>query len=129
MLKITRLSGESDRFGLVSVERGSTPEPAMTLGIRLPLDRLSILNTISILDNSGVKRCRSTVHNWVQKAALQPADGADLDHVVVGETVMQFNDERFWLYATVDPQMTRLLHVKLPPTRNEAITEMVLTEC
>ena len=128
MPEITRLIGGIDCFELGFVEREATPEPAMKLGIRLHLAGLSLSNTISILDRFGVRRCRSTVHNWVQKADLQPADGADPDHVAVDETVIQLNDERFWLYAAVDPKTNRLLHVKLSPTRNQAITEMFLSE-
>jgi transposase-like protein len=64
----------------------------------------------------------------VQKADLQPLDGANPDHVAVDETVIQLNDERFWLYAAVDSDTNRLLHVKLSPTRNQAITEMFLAE-
>jgi len=64
----------------------------------------------------------------VQKADLQPLDGVEPDHVTVDETVIQLNDERFWLYATVDPETNRLLHVKLSPTRNQSITEMFLAE-
>ena len=37
MLEIDRLSDGSDRFELGFVERESTPEPAMKLGIRLHL--------------------------------------------------------------------------------------------
>jgi putative transposase len=59
-----------------------------------------------------VDRHRSIVHNWVQKAELRPTDGADPDHVAVDETVIQLNDERFWLYAAVDPETNRLLHMK-----------------
>jgi len=44
-----------------------------------------------MLDSLGVKSCRSTVHNWVQKADLQPTDGADPDHVAVDETVLQIS--------------------------------------
>ncbi|GAA0276005.1 hypothetical protein GCM10009000_109330 [Halobacterium noricense] len=76
----------------------------------------------------GVEGCRTTVHNWVQKADLQPLDGANPDHVAVNETVIQLNDERFWLYAAVDPATNRLLNVKLSPTRNQAITEMLFAE-
>jgi transposase-like protein len=43
----------------------------------------------------GVERCRSTVHNWIQKANLQPLNGANPDHVAVDETVIQLNGERF----------------------------------
>jgi transposase-like protein len=64
----------------------------------------------------------------VQKANLQPTDGADPDHVAVDKTVMQLDDERFWLYAVVDSETNRLLHVKLSPTRDLAITEMFLAE-
>jgi transposase-like protein len=100
----------------------------MKLGIRLHLAGLSLSNTISILDILGVDRCRLTVHNWVQKADLQPTDGADPDHVAVDETVIQLNDERYWLYAAVDPATNRLLHVRLFPTRTLALTEMFRTE-
>jgi len=95
MLEIDRLNGGSDHFKLGFVEREATPEPAMKLSIRLHLARLSLSNTISVLDKLGGKRCRSTVYNWVQKANLQPTDGADPDHVAVDETVIQLNDERF----------------------------------
>ncbi len=128
MLEIDRLIGDSDRFELGFVEREATPEPAMKLGIRLHLAGLSLSNTISILDGLGVERCRSTVHNWVQKADLQPTAGADPDHVAIDETVIQLDDERYWLYAAVDPDTNCLLHVRLFSTRTQALTEMFLSE-
>ena len=128
MLEIARLNEGSDCFELDFVEREATPEPAMKLGIRLHLAGLSLSDTISILDKLGVDRCRTTVHNWVQKANLQPLNGANPDYVAVDETVIQLNDERFWLYAAVDPDTNRLLHIKLSPSRNQAITEMFLSE-
>ncbi|MFB6072709.1 MAG: IS6 family transposase, partial [Halobacterium sp.] len=128
MLEIARLNEGSDCFELDFLEREATPEPAMKLGIRLHLAGLSLSDTVSILDRLGVERCRTTVHNWVQKADLQPIDGADPDHVAVDETVIQLNDERFWLYAAVDSDTNRLLHVKPSPTRNQAITEIFLAE-
>jgi len=128
MPKIARLNGGSDCFELDFLEREATPEPAMKLGIRLHLAGLSLSDTISVLDKLGVDRCRSTVHNWVQKADLQPLDGANPDHVAVDETVIQLNDERYWLHAAVDPATNRLLHVRLFPTRTQALTEMFLSE-
>jgi transposase-like protein len=128
MPEITRLVGRIGCFELDFVEREATPEPAMKLGILLHLAGLSFTNTISIFYILGVDRCRSTVHNWVQKSDLQPPSGADPNHVAVDETVIQLNNNRFWLYAAVDPSTTRLLHVKLSPTRNQAITETLLTE-
>jgi len=56
MEEIARLIGGSDRFELGFVERESTPEPAMKLGIRLHLAGQSLSNTISILDRLGAER-------------------------------------------------------------------------
>ena len=123
MLEIARLNGGSDRFELGFVERESTSEPAMKLGIRLHLAGLSLSNTILILDSLGVERCRSTVHNWVQKADLQPTDGADPDHVAVDETVIQLDDERYWPYAAVGTGSNDLLRTRLEPTGNNAIAD------
>jgi putative transposase len=128
MLETARLNGDCDRFELGFVEREATPEPAVALGIRLHLANLSFSNTISVLDRLGVERCRSTAHNWVQKADLQSLNGANPDHAAVDETVIQFDDERYWLYAAVDPATDRLLHVRLFPTRTQALTEMFLSE-
>jgi len=70
------------------MEREATPELAMKLGIRLHLAVPSLLDTILILEILGVERYRSTVHNWIQKADLQPRDSANPDHVAVDETVI-----------------------------------------
>jgi transposase-like protein len=72
MPEITRLVGRIGCFELDFVEREATPEPAMKLGIQLHLAGLSLSNTVSILDMLGVNRCRSTVHNWVQKRIYSP---------------------------------------------------------
>jgi transposase-like protein len=50
------------------------------------------------------------------------------DHVAIGETVIQLNSERYWLYAAADPAMNRLLHIYLYPTRNLALIEMFLVK-
>ena len=100
----------------------------MKLGIRLHLAELSLSDTISVFERFGVNRCRSTIHNGVQKANLQPTEGADPEHVAVDETVIQLDDERYWLYAAVVPATNRLLHVRLCPTRTQALTEMFLSE-
>ena len=94
---------------LAFVEREGTPEPAMKLGIQLHLAGLSLSDTVSALTSLGVDRCRTTVHNLIQKANLQPAEGRSPDHVAVDETVIQVNDQRFWLFAAIDPATSRLL--------------------
>ena len=65
----------------------------------------------------GVGQARSTVHNWVQKADLQPESDQSPDHVAVDETVTRLNNEQYWLYAAVDSEANKLLHTKLEPTR------------
>ncbi|WP_257628158.1 IS6 family transposase [Haloplanus salinarum] len=115
------LSGCIGRIELGFVEREATPRLLMKLSIQLHLAGLSLSNTVSILEIFGVERARSTVHNWVHKADLQPEEGRRPDHVAVDETVIRLNDEQYWLYAAVDPETNELLHTKLEPTRTNVI--------
>jgi len=117
MPKNASLSGSIDRIELDFVEREATPRLLMELSIQLHLAGLSLSNTVSILEVFGVERARSTVHNWVHKADLQPDEGRNPDHVAVDETVIRLNDERYWLYAAVDPETNKLLYTKLETTR------------
>ena len=55
-------------------------------------------------------------------------DGKRSDHVALDETVIQFDDPRYWLYAAVDPRITEFLHVKLCSSLTTALTSMFLTE-
>ena len=50
------------------------------------------------------------------------------DHVAVDETVIRLDEERYWLYAAVDPDSNKLLHTKLEPTRNNALTRSFFAE-
>ena len=99
-----RLSGSLDQIDLSFVEREATPRLLMKLSIQLHLAGLSLSNTVSILELFGVERVRSTVHNWVHKAELQPEAGRSPDRVAVDETVIRLDDEQYWLYAAVDPE-------------------------
>jgi len=110
------------------MERKATPEPTMKLGIQLHLAGLSLSDTVSVLAGLGVDRCRSTVHNWIQKADLQPTEGRNPNYVAMDETIIRVNNQRYWLFAAVDPDTNRLLHVRLFPTRNQALIEMFLAE-
>ena len=100
----------------------------MNLSIKLHLAELSLSNTVSILEIFDVQRARSTVHNWVHKADLQPTAGQNPNHVAVDETVIQLNDEQYWLYAAVDPQTNELLHTQLEPTTNSVLAQQFHTE-
>jgi putative transposase len=128
MPKITRLSGSNDWIDLDFVERERTPERAMKLGIQMHLAGLSLSNTISVLDNLGVERSRKAVHDWVQKADLQPTSGKDPNQVAVDETVIRINDQQFWLYAAADPETNKLLHLRLFTATTTALTEIFLKE-
>ena len=123
-----RLSGSLDQIELEFVEREATPQLLMKLNIQLHLAGLSLSNTVSVLELFGVERARLTVHNWVQKAELQPRDGRSPDHVAVDETVIHLDDERYWLYAAVDPESNELLHTKLEPTRTNVIAHSFFRE-
>ncbi|SEP31087.1 Transposase (or an inactivated derivative), partial [Halorientalis persicus] len=124
----TRLGGSIDQIDLEFVEREATPRLLMKLGIQLHLAGLSLSNTVSVLDIFGAERARSTVHNWVHKADLQPETGCSPDHVAVDETVIRLNNEQYWLYAAVDPDTNELLHTKLEPTRTNVIARAFFAE-
>jgi len=128
MAKIARLSGCSDWINVEFVERERTPPRLMRLGIRLHLAGLSLSSTVSELEKSGVKRSRKAVHNWVQKAGLQPTDGENPNQIAVDETVIRINDEQYWLYAAVGPATHHLLHVRLFSTYTPALTQIFLRE-
>ena len=100
----------------------------MQLGIQLHLAELSLSNTIREIEKFGVKRSRKAIHDWVQKADLQPADDANPDHVALDETVIRINGQQFWLYAAVDPDTNKFLHVRLFATTTTALTQQSLQE-
>ena len=128
MLENGRLSGSIDQIELDFVEREATPEFLMKLSIQLHLSGLSLSNTVSVLEIFGVERARSTVHNWSHKADLQPTSGKNPDHVAVDETVIQLNDEQYWLYAAVDPETNELVYTSLEPTTNTGLARTFLAE-
>jgi transposase-like protein len=128
MTEISRLTGGSDAIEVDFGEREATSIEIMELAIHLHLGGLSLSNTVSILDRFGVDRARSTVHNWVQKADLEPRGGRVPAQIALDETVVKVNGERFWLIAAVDPDTNIILHVGLYPSRNTAITKVFLRE-
>jgi len=99
----------------------------MELGIRLHLAGLSLSNTVKEIDNFGVQRSRKAVHDWVQKADVQPASGTSPNHVAIDETVIRINDEQYWLYAATNSETNKLLHVRLFSTTT-TLTEIFFRE-
>lgn len=99
----------------------------MKLGIRYYLSGLSLSNAVIELEKFGVQRSRKAVHDWVQKADLQPATDANPDHIALDETVIRVNGQQYWLYAAVNPETNRFLHVRLFTTTT-ALTQKFLRE-
>jgi putative transposase len=128
MPEIARLSGHRDWIDLGFVERERTPEQAMALGIQAHVAGLSLSNTVDLLESVGVHRSRKAIHDWVQKADLQPDSGQSPNQIALDETVIRINDQQFWLYAAADPATNDLLHVRLFSTTTTALTELFLQE-
>lgn len=70
----------------------------------------------------------TTIHNWVQKADLEPGEDHDPENVALDETVDKVDGDRCWIYAAVDPETNRILHVRLHPARNLGLTKRFLRE-
>jgi len=128
MPELNRLSGGSEWIDLAFVERERTPEQIIEVGIQLHLAGLSLSNTKQYLEKLGVQRSRTAIHDWVQKADLQPTGDDAVNQIAVDETVIQINNERHWLYAAVDPQTNEFLHVRLFQTRTTQLTVLFLRE-
>jgi len=58
MPEFDRLTECSDWIELEFVEREATPEPLMKLSIHLHAAGLSLSDTVSVLEQFGVERCR-----------------------------------------------------------------------
>jgi transposase-like protein len=110
------------------VKREATPRVLMTLGIQLHLASLSLSNTVSILEIFGVSRARSTIHNWVHKAELQPEAGRSPDHVAVNETVTRLQRRAVLAVCRCRSRNTRILHKTLDPTINKGIAHAFFAE-
>jgi putative transposase len=123
MAEITHLSGFRDWIDLDFVERERTPESAMGLGIQSHVAGLSLSNTVELLGSLGVQRSRKTIHDWVQKADIQPESGKPPNQIAPDETVIRINDQQFWLCAAADSETNELLHVRLFATTTTTLTE------
>ncbi|WP_380676781.1 IS6 family transposase [Salinigranum sp. GCM10025319] len=128
MAEIDRLSEPTEWIDLGFVERQRTPEFAIQVGIQLHLAGLSLSNTKQYLERLGVKRSRTAIHDWVKKADLQPDSDVAPNQIAVDETVIRVNGQRHWLYAAVDPDTNKFLHVRLFQTRTTQLTVLFLRE-
>ena len=90
------------------MERDRTPEQIIEVGIQLHLAGLSLSNTKQYPERLGVERSRTAIHSWVQKTDLQPSGDGVPNQIALDETVIRVNNERYWLYAAVDPETNEL---------------------
>lgn len=72
------LNGCLEEINSEFVEREATPRLLMKFGIQLHFTFLPPSNTFCIIEIVGVKRVRSTVHNWVHKVNLEPEAGVSV---------------------------------------------------
>jgi len=77
------------------------------------------VNTNNIIGELGVECSHVAVHNWVQKADLQPDNDAVPNQIAVDETVIRLNGEQYWLYAA--------LHEELPGEPRSSLTERLIS--
>ncbi len=110
------------------MEREQTPREIIETGIQLHLAGLSLSNTKQYVEKLGVERSRTAIHNWIQKADLQPGDGVSPSRVAVDETAIQIDSDRFSLYAAVDPRTNEFLHVDVFPVQNQQFTLVFLRD-
>ena len=75
MAETDRLTESTDWIDLEFVQRERTPREIIEKGIRHHLAGLSLSNTVILLEELGVERSRTAIHNWVQKAEIQPKGG------------------------------------------------------
>jgi putative transposase len=128
MDEFERLRSPTDWIDSEFIERERTPREIVEVGIHLHVAGLPLSNTKQILEILGVERSRAAIHNWVQKADLQPSCDGSPNHVAVDETVIQVNDERHWLFAAVDPETNKILHARLFRSRTTQLTVLFLRE-
>ncbi|MFA1610788.1 IS6 family transposase [Halobellus rubicundus] len=128
MTEFDRLGGGIEWIDLEFVQRERTPRHAIEVGIQPHLAGLSLSNTKQRLEKLGVERSRTAIHNWVQKADLQPAGDKAPNQIAVDETVIRINDQRHWLYAAADPDTNEFLHVRLFQTRTTQLTLLFFCE-
>ena len=111
MAETDRLDGCIEWIDLSFVERERTPSWAIQVGIRCHLAGMSTRDASKYLEKLGVHRSHVAVHNWVQKAELQPISTVSADQLAVDEKMIRLHGEEFWLYGAVDPETGR----RIPP--------------
>jgi putative transposase len=88
MAEIERLSERTTWIDLSFVERDRTPHWAIEVGIRCHLAGTSLREVSKHLELFGIKQGHVAIHNWVDKADLQPISTASEDQLAVDEKMI-----------------------------------------
>lgn len=128
MTEIERLSERLAWIDLPFVERDRTPLWAIEIGIRCHLASMSLREVSKFSEEYGIDWSHVAIHNWVDKADLQPISTVFEDQLAVDERMIHLHGQQFWLYGAVDPYTNEILHVSLSPTATKQTTRWFLTE-
>jgi transposase-like protein len=89
---------------------------------------ISLQEVSKFLEEYVIDRSHVAIHDWVDKADLQPLSTVSGDQLAVDETMIRLNGQQFWLYGAVDRYTNEILHVSLYPTATKQTTRWFLTE-
>jgi transposase-like protein len=95
MAGIDRLSERIAWIDLLFVERDRTSRWAIEVGIRCHLAGMSLREISKHLERFGVDRSHVAIHNWVDKADLQPISTVSGDQIAVDEKMIRFHGQKF----------------------------------
>jgi transposase-like protein len=92
------------------------------------LEYISFQYASQTFDELGIQRSHVAIHDWVDKAELQPISTVSADQLAVDEKMIRLEDQDHWLYGAVDPRTNEILHVSLFPTTAKQTTRWFLDE-
>jgi len=89
---------------------------------------MSLLEVSKYLELFGINPIYLAIHNWVDKADLQPISTVSEDQLGVDEKMIRLHSQKFWLYRAVAPYTNEMLHVSPYLTANKQTTRWLLSE-
>ena len=95
MAEFDRLNDGIAWIDLSFVERDRTPLWAIEVGIRCHLAGMSLREVSKFLEEYGIDRSHVAIHNWVQKADLQPLSTVSEDQLAVDEKMIRLHGQQF----------------------------------
>jgi transposase-like protein len=97
MAEFGRLSKHTAWIDLWFVEQDRTPRWGIEVGIRCHLTGMSLPEVSKYLELREINRSHAAVHNWVNKADLQPICTASEYQLAVDKKMIRLHGQKFWL--------------------------------